>query len=179
MKFFSSRPRSSFVCSGAASECCSLWVLLNNRNFPFSLPKKNIPERKIRFLICGEHPPEVARLCWIQLPVHQDVRRRLSGGLHAAPQRDLGDSLVFAGEYADQRCCLVTKWRSEQAVEWELSAVHGESAQLMASAPPVMAHTGPRLLGLRLRQLLDLVAGTRDPSDGVEDTLSIGERLPV
>lgn len=57
--------------------------------------------------------------------------------------------------------------------------MHGESAQLMASAPAVMVHTGPRLLGLRLRQLMELVAGTRDPSDGVEDTLSIGERLPV
>lgn len=45
--------------------------------------------------------------------------------------------------------------------------------------PAVMAHTGLRLLGLRLRQLLELIAGTRDPSDRVEDTLSIGERLPV
>lgn len=50
MNFLSFRPRSLFVNDGAAAECCSLWVLLNNRNFPFSLPKNNIPESKVRLL---------------------------------------------------------------------------------------------------------------------------------
>lgn len=78
-----------------------------------------------RFLICGEHPPEVARLCWIQLPVHQDVRRWLSGGLHAAPQRDLGDSLVFAGEFADQRVAALSP-------SWGVSRLPSESCLLCA-----------------------------------------------
>lgn len=43
-------------------------------------------------------------------------------------------------------------------------------------APVLMAHTGLRLPRFGLRQHMEPVAGALDPSEEVEDTLSIGER---
>lgn len=73
---------------------------LNNRNFPFSLPKKNIPESKVRFLNLWGASAVGYKIVLDLAALALYVRRWLSDGLHAAPQRLGGFSGLFlACEY--------------------------------------------------------------------------------